>query len=328
LQKEKVGRLAATVANRVGANLLATSYCASEAFRLLRPDRKRVLFQVHPHPRYLRGLYNAVMASDRSYGGLANEPEVIVSENELTAWERESALADQILCASSFTKHSLVSSGIARDTIKVIPYGVDSDFFRFGRPDSNKPFTVLYVGQKVARKGLELLLSVWNRLQLRGGRLLVAGGHVRDSSIANSFAGSYEEVPQTGLAQLANLYQNADLFVMPSIAEGFGHVYLEALSSGTPIICTNNTGGVDIIRDGESGWIVPACDRDALAERIAWCFAHRQRLQEMRLAARSVAEKHTWAHFREQVRNSLLPDYEPVIAAREESHANGGMASQ
>ena len=113
------------------------------------------------------------------------------------------------------------------DRISVLPYGVDSDLFKFGRPRKDAPFTALFIGQKVARKGLRSMVRAWKELGFKSARLVVAGGHVRDHDLLSGFEGVCVEVPRTGLSEVIELYQNADVFVLPSIAEGFGHVYLE-----------------------------------------------------------------------------------------------------
>ena len=300
------GRTAASIANRHGCHLLAASYCAATAFENLRPDLKRVLFQVHPHPRFLRALYKAKMEEDADYASLINEAETAVSEPELAQWEQESKLADHILCASNFTRRSLEVSGVAADKISVVPYGVHTHMFQYGRPTGDGPLKVLYVGQKVARKGLRMLLRVWQQLQPVNAHLVLAGGHVRDESVLQGFENLFTETPRIGNADLVRLFQQADIFVLPSLAEGFGHVYLEALACGVPIICTDNTGGADIIRHGESGWILPAGDPVALADCLSWALAHRRHLREMREPARAVAEQYSWSRFREGIRKVLL----------------------
>lgn len=303
----KTGERAASIANQKGAHLLAASYCAATAFEQLRPDLKRVLFQVHPHPRFLRSLYSSYIESDPDYAGLRNEPEVLVSEADLVRWEQESKLADHILCASAFTRRSLETSGIAPHKISVIPYGIDSSRFQPGSPSGDEPIKALYVGQKVARKGLRMLLRVWQQLQPANASLVLAGGHIRDESVLHGFDDVFTETPRISNRELVRLFQQADIFVLPSLAEGFGHVYLEALACGVPIICTENTGAADIIRHGESGWILPPGDPFALAECLSWAFSHRRQLREMREAARAVAEKYSWSRFRESVREALLP---------------------
>jgi glycosyltransferase involved in cell wall biosynthesis len=258
------------------------------------------------------------MERDPDFSGLTHEPEVAVSEEVLASWAQESKLADHILCASSFTRRSLEVSGIASNRITVIPYGVDSEKFQPGRLAKDGPVQVLYVGQKVARKGLRMLLRVWQQMQPADARLVLAGGHTRDHSILQGFEDLFTEVPKMGSRKLVDVYQEADIFVLPSLAEGFGHVYLEALSCGVPIICTENTGAADIIRHGESGWILPAGDPVALADCLNWALSHRRQLREMRDAARAVAEKHSWQRFREGIREALLartPQSHPGPAA-------------
>ncbi len=151
-----------------------------------------------------------------------------------------------------------------------------------------------------------MLLRVWQQLQPVNAHLVLAGGHVRDETVLQGFENLYTETPRIGNADLVRLFQQADIFVLPSLAEGFGHVYLEALACGVPIICTDNTGGADIIRHGESGWILPAGDPVALADCLSWALAHRRHLREMREAARAVAEQYSWSRFREGIREVLL----------------------
>jgi glycosyltransferase involved in cell wall biosynthesis len=312
----QTGRAAAELANRNSCHMLAASYSAATAFEGLRPGLKRVLFQVHPHPRFLRSLYQAKMAEDEDYAGLVYEPETGLSEANLARWELESNLADQILCASNFTRRSLMESGVSADKITVIPYGVASETFQYGFPDKDAPLKVLYVGQKVARKGLRTLLRVWRQLQPANANLVLAGGHVRNDSVLDGYDGIYTEAPRISIAGLVRLFQQADLFVLPSLAEGFGHVYLEALSCGVPIVCTENTGAADIIKNGESGWILPAGDAVALADCLSWATAHRSQLREMRSAARAVAEKYSWTRFRQGIRDALLAPAEKPDSRR------------
>jgi glycosyltransferase involved in cell wall biosynthesis len=301
-----MGRVAASIANRRGCHLLAASYSAATAFQALRPGLKRVLFQVHPHPRFLRSLYLTTMEKDPDYAGLTNEAESTVSELELANWEQESALADHILCASHFTRRTLEGVGIASEKISVVPYGVQTQMFQFGHPSGDGPLKVLFVGQKVARKGLRTLLRVWKELQPANAQLVLAGGHVRDESVLRGFEDQFIETPRISNAELVRLFQQADLFVLPSLAEGFGHVYLEALSCGVPIICTDNGGGADIIQHGENGWVIPAADPAALADCLSWALSHRRYLREMREAARALAENYSWSRFREGIRDVLL----------------------
>jgi glycosyltransferase involved in cell wall biosynthesis len=304
IEGAKSGRRAAEIANATGSNLLAASYSAAAAFRDLKPGLARILFQVHPQPRFLRDLYQRQMAKDADYSELIEENECSVDEQTMASWEQEARLADHILCASSFSKRSLVWSGIPAERISVVPYGVDTT--RFEPADvttvDDRSFKVLFVGQRVARKGLRTLLRLWKKLQPRNAELILAGGHQSNEHIMADFHGLYTDIPRMSDKALMRLYKGADAFVLPSLAEGFGHVYLEALACGTPVLCTENTGAADLVVNGENGWTIPAGDADALEAQLLWMLGHREEVRAMRNAARASAERHTWFSFRESVR--------------------------
>jgi len=94
------------------------------------------------------------------------------------------------------------------------------------------------------------------------------------------------------------------LFVLPSLAEGFAHVILEAMSSGLPVLTTASTCAPDVLEDGVHGFIVPIRDARAIAEKITWGRSHRSDLYRMGLAAASRARTYTWERFRKGLVNA------------------------
>ena len=326
----KSGRRAALIANATRSHLLAASYSAAEAFEALDQDLARILFQVHPQPRFLRDLYERqMMLESGDCAGLAAETEFSVDEQVMCTWELEASLADHILCASSFTKRSLCWSGIDPERISVVPYGVDLEVFRTREIATRDRFKVLFVGQRVARKGLRALLRTWKKLAPENAELILAGGHQRDAQLLCGFEGCYTDIPRVTEGALVALYQDADLFVLPSLAEGFGHVYLEALACGTPVLCTENTGAADFVSSGVNGWVIPAGDAEALEFRLDWALTHREEVRSMRPAARACAERYSWSAFRASVREiacavaELRPGSDDVPDYLEERVAEG-----
>ena len=67
-----------------------------------------------------------------------------------------------------------------------------------------------------------------------------------------------------------------DVFVFPSLFEGFGLVLLEAMAMGLPMITTAHTAGPDLLEDGKEGFIVPIRSAEAIAEKLTWLSAHRE----------------------------------------------------
>lgn len=84
------------------------------------------------------------------------------------------------------------------------------------------------------------------------------------------------------------------VFVMPSVREGFGIVYLEAMASGCLTIGTQGEGIADLIRDGENGFLVSPDSPAAIAEKILWCFQHPKEGQNIARQGRQDALAQTW----------------------------------
>ena len=300
-----LGRRAAEIATRTQSNLLSTSYYAADAFRCYQGPGRRVVFQIHPSPLYLRRLYERFVKRGGLFEGLQNESEMTASEDEVERWRDEATLADRIIVSSEFTRRSVDDTRPARAPAFVVPYGVDGDLFQPRlKHQAYRTLRVLFVGSKVARKGLHLLLQVWNDLRPRSAILRVAGAGVADLRILKEFAGVGDILPRLSKTELVEEYQAADLFVLPSLAEGFGHVYLEALACGTPVIGTENTAVPDLLMTGKCGFTVTAGDGEALARCLESLLAKPTVLREMREEARRVAELHSWARFRSAVYNT------------------------
>ena len=96
---------------------------------------------------------------------------------------------------------------------------------------------------------------------------------------------------------LASFYE-ADVFVLPSIAEGFAQVLLEAMSCGLPIITTENTAGPDIITNGKEGFIIPIRDVAALVQKLSLFITNPDLVENMGRAASIKAAYFTWERFR------------------------------
>jgi len=100
----------------------------------------------------------------------------------------------------------------------------------------------------------------------------------------------------------AAAYQQADIFVFPSIEEGSALVTDEAMACGLPVVTTPNAGSV--VRDGVEGFIVSIRDPDALAERIDQLRSDADLRREMGYAARTRATQFTW-----EIRGETLARY-------------------
>jgi glycosyltransferase involved in cell wall biosynthesis len=84
---------------------------------------------------------------------------------------------------------------------------------------------------------------------------------------------------------------------LPSIVEGRALVMQEAMSQGLPIIITPNTGGADLIIEGETGFLVPIRNASLIADKINWFFENKNQLNHMGENAQKHASKYTWENY-------------------------------
>jgi glycosyltransferase involved in cell wall biosynthesis len=223
------------------------------------------------------------------------------------------------VASSSFAAKTVAEHGISTSNIHVVPYGVDSNVFtkRVAPPLSKEPFKVLYVGRIVQSKGLSYLFDAVRMIRSRNIEVILCtrGGVDRD------LLGAYADLNltiKTGLsgAKLAHEIHSSDVFVFPSLAEGFGHVILETMSCGLPVITTKNTCGPDVLVDGEHGFVLPIRDANAIAEKLAWGIDHRAELGSMGEAAAAQSRLFTWERFRRGVREAYKTMVISVKAAK------------
>lgn len=295
-----IGVLAAKIAERTEANLLAYSYYAGAAFATNCQFRKRLLFQVHPPVAPLRSLYHDEMQREpTAHDSLMAEAEMQPQLHELECEARAPLVAQGIICASSFTQRMLIEAG-ATAPIKIVSYGVDASLYKCRELAPHGKFTVAFIGALTQRKGALYLLRAIRRLAPHV-RLVIYTRAPIDPVFRHEFSGLDVEV-KAGLsnAQLAEDITKADVMALPSIAEGFGLAISEAMACGVPVICTQNTGGADFITHGRDGFVVPIRDVDAMVQILEQGLRSPSFFFEIGKIGRRLVEKMTWAHYRTQ----------------------------
>lgn len=219
--------------------------------------------------------------------------------------DRELSLSDLVVVPCRWAEESLPHGELGRRPVVRIPYGTPADEIEPRGERPRGPFTVLFAGQIGLRKGIPLLLEAWRKLRLTDARLWLAGGMNLSDAYLSDYAGCFEHLGVLPRAQLLERMRQADIFVFPSLAEGFGLVIGEAMAAGLPVLTTLNTGGPELITNGEEGWCVAAHEVDALAARLEWAARRRDELWEMGMRARRRAEAWTWAHYRRKLVDEL-----------------------
>jgi glycosyltransferase involved in cell wall biosynthesis len=187
---------------------------------------------------------------------------------------------------------------------------------------------VLQLGRMVPRKGIDNVIRGLARLRSRHGitaRLIVVGGEserpdpevtpeigrLRLIADAEGVAAAVTFVGSRGRDVLRDYYSAADVFVTTPWYEPFGITPVEAMACGTPVIGAAVGGIKATVRDGETGYLVPPRDPDALADRLACLFRQPGLIRRFgRNAVRLANERYTWR----RVAGEIASVYERAIA--------------
>lgn len=178
--------------------------------------------------------------------------------------------ADAITVPSSFAARSFVESGIAREKVYIIPYGVRLENFKKVADPPGDRLEVLYVGSVSLRKGFPYLLQAFAGLSHPNKRLRVVGAMQPEVAalLPSLPRGSVEFLGSQPQLRVREFMSSSHVMVLPSIEEGMALVQAQALACGCPVIASTNTGSEDLFTDGEEGFIVPIRDSAALRDRM------------------------------------------------------------
>jgi glycosyltransferase involved in cell wall biosynthesis len=223
---------------------------------------------------------------------------------------KELEMADMVVIPSSFVQESL-PSWAANKQIIVSPFG--SPFYlnesvetNNSKTSQNKPLRVLFVGSMGQRKGLADLFEATKLLPKGSVELVVMGSLQTTMSFYKSQHVDFIYEPGRPHHEVLTLMKSCDVFCLPSIVEGRALVMQEAMSQGLPVIITPNTGGADLIIEGETGFLVPIRRPDVIAEKINWFVENRSQIPQMGERAKQHAMQYTWDNYRKTIVNSII----------------------
>lgn len=215
----------------------------------------------------------------------------------LTARYASGHLVSSSACASFLRcRH-----GVASERMAVIPQAPLDAFITAPRAawTAERGKRLLFVGQFAFVKGGDLLARVWNRLarsdsEIRLTWVCGAEHHACVRTMLDPVALERTDLlPWMPQAELRAVYDRHGIFLWPSYFEGFGKAFLEAMARGLCVVATNQGGAMDIIRNGETGWLVEIGDEAGFEAAVRRALQS-QTTSSMGDAAATVAGGFTW----------------------------------
>jgi len=279
-QKQAVDQL--TRNHNSNHTVFAYSYAAKQIFEFARAHGWRtVLGQIDPGPAEERIVSGLQRTSPIQYTHWEPAPHAYWDN-----WRDECSLADQIVVNSEWSKDALLAEGVAAEKIRVMPlaYEAANDTRSFQRHyprvfSAERPLRVLFLGQINLRKGVAQLFEAVK---------LLSGEHVEfwfvgpmQISVPQELK-LHRQVRWFGVAprvKVESYYREADVFILPTLSDGFGLTQLEAQAWKLPVIASRYCGAV--VRDGVNGVVLEEVSGVAIAEVIRGLLREPERLSAM-----------------------------------------------
>ena len=271
--------------------LLSYSYAALEPFRFAKLHGwKTLLLQIDPGPEEERIVAEEVARVP----GLAGAWQAAPSDY-WASWRQECDLADRIIVNSEWSREGLMRSGIPSEKLTLIPLAYEASEVgdhkaeikqvrsypaRFTR---DRPMRVLFLGQVNLRKGIARLLQAARTLLDEPVEFWIVGPvQIANAEAATDNARMKWFGPVTR-KETAEKYRAADVFILPTLSDGFAITQLEAQAYGLPVISSKCCGGV--VENGRNGIILEEPSAECIAAAIRDCVADPNRLQTLAAAS-------------------------------------------
>ena len=230
--------------------------------------------------------------------------------------QREYALAHRIVVPSEFARRTFLEHGVAAHKVAVIPLSTREAGFQAGAAEidaraqrllAGDRLRVLYVGMLSYGKGMYDMARVIERLHTRMDFRMVGPVLPECRAFAREAARMAVVDAAVPRSELPAIYAWGDVFLLPTIQDGFAVVLAQAQAAGLPIITTSNSGGPEIIANGGQGWITAARDAEAMIEQLMWCHHHRQELAQMVTELHRAPPRRDW--------NDVARDFVNAVSA-------------
>lgn len=238
--------------------LFAFSYAARDLFRYAKSRGwSTVLGQIDPGPAE----ENLVAAEHERYPR-AGSKWTRAGEAYWKLWREETELADRIIVNSEWARDGLLKSGVAIDKIEIIPLVCDQRSHHKSKKKDKDPaqgsqvgysghLEVLFLGNVCLRKGIGRLVDAMRLLTDEMVELTICG-HLNVSQKMWSDLPNVRWIPPIPNSSIGKIYQAADVFILPTISDGFARTQMEAMAVGTPVIASLNCG--HLVLDGINGF--------------------------------------------------------------------------
>ena len=293
------------VASQLAKDISWVHTCEHAGLATLEKAKKLNVMSVYEQPSQHHAFFTEIVHRQlKAYPEFKkDEFNLMVDKNAVRRNKRrdqELHTADWVLCNSGFTKATLLNAGISEHKIMTIPLGFP-EVKQMETRTCGEKVVFLYAGNLSLRKGIHILLQAWKEEAPEKAELWLVGRKALPDVFFHDLPNNVRLFPNVPHAELMQMYQQANVFILPTLADGFGMVLTEAMSCGLPVITTFNSGGPDLIDHEKEGLLIAAEEKEAVKESIRWCMHNQNNLPEMGRKAAIKASAYPWAAYRKKL---------------------------
>lgn len=257
----------------------------SEEF-LRNPPLKKSLKIVIRASAHIDTQFEILSEEEKRIGRSVEKPSAWMRERE----KREYGLADAIRVLSQFSHASFLKFGVDEKKLwlnasanPASDFMVDRSLFekRRVRIIRGEKLNILYVGNLSFQKGMWDLMQIAKKIPVEKFNFLFVGQQQPEAQ--HLFLDTQQNIKLSGKVtqfELKAIYAESDIFLYPTLQDGFPAVLGQAYISGLPIITTPNSCAPELIKDGKTGWILPVRSPEAFIKKLLWCDEHRVELAD------------------------------------------------
>lgn len=215
--------------------------------------------------------------------------------------------AQSVFAMSEWVKRSIVASGaIESERVHVVGAGsnLPTGFAKNPYSENNiKAKTLTFVGRDFHRKGGEVLLEAWPlvRSEVKDAKLLIAGPSKKgsDPNLGIEWLGSVNS------RSLLDIYRKSTGFVLPSLWEPYGVAFLEAMSTGLPVIGMDYMAMPEFIRPGVNGYLLEKAEAKILADAMVQMLTDTEKTLSLSRQSHLMSENYQWPEVRRKMERVL-----------------------
>lgn len=293
--------------NDIDVVILYDTVCA-DCIKYLKSKQSKtkiIIDMSAPNFQYMNNIY----ISDSKRNSIVNKEMVKESNSidynrKVNNSEYEIKYADFFLVASTFSRDSLIYSGVNENQIFLCRYGIDvcNEYI----PKNNlKKKKIVFIGDATAKKGIHYFKRIVDKLDNNDFEYHIIGQYsennywyqnMKDICIFHGYI-THDKVLE--------ICRDMDFIIFPSLADGFGLSVLEAMSCGVIPFVSKNSGVSDIICSGVNGYVFELQEIEKIVPEIVYLFDNPEKCITMSKESYKTAKKMHWSNYNDNVKNAL-----------------------